>query len=648
MRWIILAGVCAVLSAPGARATEPAIPVDGALDTDAAIAAYSRALARTPGPPDMRARLFQSRCQIQVRAGAFTEALEDCDQAIALAPDLAVAFASRGEAAIGLGRLDQAAADLAAAIDLDPDLIPLQATRARLLARLAAWEDAIAAATEALAQTPDATDLYGIRAAAWMELGDPAAALIDYGSFLRHGGDPQVGHLGRARAHLMLDRRDGARTDAQAVLSFDPNAIDALIIVAEVDRRDGRLTDAIDALDQARALAPARLDLVRQAAGLYLAAGRSAPARALLDLLIGGGGDGADVRRARAGLLLADADWQAAAADLSHLIDIGAATHADRVQLALAQARQGFGGVAISTLSAALARRPDATDALVLRASLLRARGQVEQASADLTTALAIDPDLVDARAQRGLIRLDLGAAAAALADFDAALATDPDRADAARGRAAALVALGRYGEAAGAYDALIETLPDAPADTAALVALRHDRGVVRRLAGDFTGAMADFDDVIAEDPDMASARINRARAQLGLGDIPAARQDLDVALALAPDDPEALALRGMVLRITGDVGAGLADLNRAVDGDPDSVFAREQRALAQASLGDLDAAIDDLRAASPDGDALRQRQRAWIDDGLLTPPATGDWSPETDTAARRWLLQAIGAPPEG
>jgi Tfp pilus assembly protein PilF len=55
------------------------------------------------------------------RKGDLPQALRDCERAVALAPDLALAHASRGDVLAAMGRADAAAEAYRDALDLEPE-----------------------------------------------------------------------------------------------------------------------------------------------------------------------------------------------------------------------------------------------------------------------------------------------------------------------------------------------------------------------------------------------------------------------------------------------------------------------------------------------------------------------------------------------
>ena len=88
-------------------------------DYQGAIDDLSRALDLDPAEPAM---LLRNRGLAWIRLGNFDRALRDTDDALALAPEDAVAYNNRGAICLEQGNLEQAEADLRRAIAIDPQL----------------------------------------------------------------------------------------------------------------------------------------------------------------------------------------------------------------------------------------------------------------------------------------------------------------------------------------------------------------------------------------------------------------------------------------------------------------------------------------------------------------------------------------------
>jgi Flp pilus assembly protein TadD len=88
-------------------------------DYQGAIDDLSRALELDPAEP---ATLLCNRGLAWIRLGEMDRALKDTNEALALAPDVAIAYNNRGVIYRELGNLDQAESDLRRAIEIDPEL----------------------------------------------------------------------------------------------------------------------------------------------------------------------------------------------------------------------------------------------------------------------------------------------------------------------------------------------------------------------------------------------------------------------------------------------------------------------------------------------------------------------------------------------
>jgi tetratricopeptide (TPR) repeat protein len=185
--------------------------------------------------------------------------------------------------------------------------------------------------------------------------------------------------------------------------------------------------------------------------------------------------------------------------------------------LGVLRAQQGRGDEALALIGAALALRPDAPDALLNYANVLKTSGRLEEALEGYARALKARPDYPAARKGRdetGLLLAEAlnrqgnaqrasGDFAAALDSYEKALALAPDYADALNNRAVALWSMGRFDEALGDFDAALEHRPD-------YVEAHYNRGNALRDMLRLDDAMASFDRATAIDPGFAPAHRNK------------------------------------------------------------------------------------------------------------------------------------------
>jgi tetratricopeptide (TPR) repeat protein len=194
--------------------------------------------------------------------------------------------------------------------------------------------------------------------------------------------------------------------------------------------------------------------------------------------------------------------------------------------LGVLRAQQGRGDEALALIGAALALRPDAPDALLNHANILKATGRLEDALQNYARALTVRPDylaaqkgrdetavlLAEALNRQGNEQLAAGDLAAALDSYDRALVLAPAYIDACNNRAVALWNLGRFEEALAGFDSALARRPH-------YVEAHFNRGNVLRDMLRLDEAMASFDRATTVDPGFAPAHRNKGFCALLRGD---------------------------------------------------------------------------------------------------------------------------------
>ena len=197
-----------------------------------------------------------------------------------------------------------------------------------------------------------------------------------------------------------------------------------------------------------------------------------------------------------------------------------------RHMLGVLRAQQGRNDEALSLIGAALALRPDAPDALLNQANVLKTIGRLEEALQHYQRALAVRPGypaarkgldetsalLAETQNRQGNDQLAAGDMVAALTSYSQALALVPDYVDACNNRAVVLWHLGRFDEALAGFDSALSRRPG-------YVEAHFNRGNVLRDMLRLDEAMTSFDRATAIDPGFAPAYRNKGFCALLQGD---------------------------------------------------------------------------------------------------------------------------------
>jgi len=394
-------------------------------DHGAAIAAASRAVELDP----LDARAWHLLGQAQYRLQEHDSAVANLRQAVALGvpgdesylPHYYLQAALRE-----LGRTDEAVDALDAwAKALPADTNP-RSMQAKLLWDLGRADEAAAAALEAIGQ--DRSNLEVLRIFVHIHRLDPSAAAEHLAEIVRTAWSASSLHRQLVDLYEQIGRYDDALSHLETVVTLEPSAADelaprrvALLIASHryddaVARAEAVLDGAPDPLDEAHAAWVLQLAEARR--GL----GQDASARAALELLLPGG-----PRAEAAALQLADLVAQDRPGDALTTLQPFLLPALDPSEALLrAAVRHGVAGRRFEDADRHIEQvaRRSPREAILLRAELLQARGELDGAIRLLATSSADHPEdmwmasrLADllvaadrADAARGVLTASLGA----------------------------------------------------------------------------------------------------------------------------------------------------------------------------------------------------------------------------------------------
>ncbi|WP_435282984.1 tetratricopeptide repeat protein [Streptomyces koelreuteriae] len=228
-----------------------------ALDTEGIAAALALLLshAALDAPDQARARVIRGD---ELRgAGAYTDALAEYDRAVALDPELAVAYRYRAGIRGDLGDHDAAIADLDRAVALEPNHAGYVALRGEHH-RIARHDtEALRDLTEAIRLDPANDFAWASRGATHERRGDLDAALSDLGRSLDLKPDYAWALARRARVWRTLGDSARQLADLDRALALTPDWPWARCERGDALRTAGRDEEAVADLTHALALDPA-------------------------------------------------------------------------------------------------------------------------------------------------------------------------------------------------------------------------------------------------------------------------------------------------------------------------------------------------------------------------------------------------------
>lgn len=226
-------------------------------DYASAVLQESRTLGLPDLPDELAADAYLRRAQGLRGLEQYAEALEDLAEAERLLGERnAGILMVRSLVLSAMGDAGTAAAALDQAIALEPDNAQAWAIRGGAAYERGEWGKAIADITEALRRDPGPAQWYYYRGRAHDANGDDAAAIADLSEALRRSPDMAEAWYVRGQLLEIEDRLEDALSDYGRALALMPDADDVLNRRASVNLTMRRFDAAIADADRAAELSP--------------------------------------------------------------------------------------------------------------------------------------------------------------------------------------------------------------------------------------------------------------------------------------------------------------------------------------------------------------------------------------------------------
>lgn len=362
-------------------------------------------------------------------------------------------------------------------------------------------------------------------------------------------------------------RRQGRPRAALDVLQAFPDDGDPRLLAlrGELHLEDGNPTAAIAELERASAAGPRQPAVQLQLARAYLAAGRDEEAVALFRGQLGEAlGPAIETALALLTAYVDSRDLDAARGQAEARLAVPGDNALEAFGVGLFHQATGDAAAARRALRESLVRDPDLAEARLTLAGLALAEADGEAARAEYRALLARDP--ANVAALLGLAQLDQqsGALDEAAAHLQAAIAADP-------GNIAPRLALVRLALARDDLATARRVVDQAATSHPANPEVATLDGLLRFREGRSQAAVGAFRAAADRDPERAQRWLNLARAQAASGDLGGAQASLRRARSLAPRAPQVLLTAAQVELELGNLDAARG-------------FARELQAAAPAS----------------------------------------------------------------
>lgn len=219
---------------------------------DAAIQANSAAIALKP---DL-ALAYVNRAAARVDKGELEEGIRDCNRAIELDPNIFNPYYIRGLAYGRRGDLAGAIQDYTEAIRRNPNHAESYLGRSKMHLSTHAWENAIADSSRAISLRPRMARAYNNRAVARRNKGDIEGAIKDCNEAIRLEPTFFLPYYNRAAARRQQEDLDGAIRDLTESIRLDSNYVNAYLDRSYVYLLKEEVEKVIQDADQALRLDP--------------------------------------------------------------------------------------------------------------------------------------------------------------------------------------------------------------------------------------------------------------------------------------------------------------------------------------------------------------------------------------------------------
>jgi tetratricopeptide (TPR) repeat protein len=220
---------------------------------------------------------YHNRSILFKELGDLDKALEDANEAIALAPGFPDAYHNRGNVFAGKGQYASAVADYLRAIYLKPDDPVISNDLGAAHAGMGEVDAAIAAYGRALALKPDYGDVYNNRGVLFTSRGDYVSALADFERAGRLSPDDPVVYVNRGLAYAGQGKAELAEKEYTAAIALGSSpdlASNARTVRGMARFRRHDLSAALEDFNAAVSLTPESIVVYNNRGAVYRALGQ--------------------------------------------------------------------------------------------------------------------------------------------------------------------------------------------------------------------------------------------------------------------------------------------------------------------------------------------------------------------------------------
>lgn len=388
-------------SSPTEPANQAANPSSAGSSAAGAESTEARNAATTTNPEKLLAT-----AEAELKQGRANEALALLNQAIEVAPELALAYQRRAELLAAANHHAEAIADLDRVLEMQPKDARVLNTRGYLRMARNDLTGAMEDFSAAIGIDLDFPQPYNNRGLVRITEGQPEKALHEFDAALRIDANYIDAHNNRGYTLMQLDRHDEAVDALSKALELDPGYVNAWNNRGLAHKEAGRYEEAAADFSKAIELQPTQTKYYLHRSEALTALDRNDEARADIDRVV----------------------WL----DKLVLVNRRVATSPEEAEAWLERSEHMRRGqrfeAALKDVARALqlyGSRPEASDAYVLQGRILLEQGHAEQAIEAVNAGLRVRPQ-EQAYSVRGDAQFQLQNYEAALDDYRQARRLDP------------------------------------------------------------------------------------------------------------------------------------------------------------------------------------------------------------------------------
>lgn len=320
--------------------------------------------------------------------------IECCNKAIAIDPNIAVAFSERARGYMMQRQFDKALADLDKAISIDPNNSAFHATRGWIYCHQKRYREAIAACTKSISMYDGYSPAYFCRARAQNALGKYWNATIDCTRAIElYPNEDSRYYSERGYAYVQMDNYPKAIADFNTALKIEPDNLSALIYRGQALIYSGDSRAAVSTLNEAIRLDPEEAYSYTCRALAYMKLNNDARALQDLNKALALDPDDADTNRLRGSYYLEKAgDYQKAIVDLGRSLKADPSSTSCNANMAKAYMKLKLFDKAIEHWNNVIKLSPSDGGAYSGRGLAYGALGQFDKERADCNAAISREP----------------------------------------------------------------------------------------------------------------------------------------------------------------------------------------------------------------------------------------------------------------